>query len=171
MESTGFYNEPQWANLTVANGYNSGEDFGTAATRPGPTWGLLGFGGVLSTVEDLYRWHLALQQNSVLSTESTEKLFTPYIDEDNDGESFYGYGWVIMDEPGIGKIIWHDGGTDSQNAIFINAVDADTLVIALSNKIDGGSMGDEIFYGTETGFFLGHSYLTNNFSKFPHYVQ
>lgn len=170
MEATGFYNEPRWTNLTVAHGYHNDQDLGSAATRPGPAWGLLGFGGVLSTVGDLYRWHLALEQRRVLSAGSVEKLFTPYIDEGNDGESYYGYGWVIMEVPELGKIIWHDGATDSQNAIFLNSVDHRTVVIVLANRIDG-VMDDEVFYGTETGFSLGRSILTNDFSEYPDYVR
>lgn len=172
MDSTGFYNEQKWADLTVAHGYNNDKDLGSAGSRPGPYWGLLGFGGVLSTVGDLHCWHLALEENSMLSAESTEKLFTPYTDEDNNGESYYGYGWVIMDDPDFGQIIWHDGATDSQNAIFIHAVDHDLFVIVLTNRIDGGGILDEeVFYGSETGFFLGMSFLKGDYSEYPSFVK
>ncbi len=50
MIHTGFYNDPRWKEVTVAHGYNNKKDFGSAATRSGPSWGLLGFGGVLTTV-------------------------------------------------------------------------------------------------------------------------
>lgn len=79
MNRTGFYNDSKWDFPTVAYGYNNERDYGSAAKRPGPYWGILGFGGVLTTVEDLCYWHHALENNLVLSSKSTEKLFTRHI--------------------------------------------------------------------------------------------
>ena len=172
MIHTGFYNDPRWQEVTVAHGYNNKKDFGSAATRSGPSWGLLGFGGVLTTVEDLYLWNTALENNHYLSQKSTTKLFTPYIKENNEDESYYGYGWAIEKSPEYGKIISHDGATDSQNAIFLKYDDPhNTLVIVLSNRIDGGLFRRETFYGTDTGIILGENILENNFSDFPDYVR
>ncbi|MFK7806131.1 MAG: serine hydrolase domain-containing protein [Anaerolineae bacterium] len=154
MVQTGFYNDAKWLELTVANGYNNGQDFGSAATRPGPYWGLIGFGGVLSTTGDLYLWSQALAENKILSAASREKLFTPYVQEYDDGPSFYGYGWVIEPLPTEAEqtLIWHDGATDSQNAIMLIAPDFDqTVIIVLSNKIDE-SLFSENFYGIDAGF-------------------
>ena len=188
MIHTGFYNDPRWQEmtvgdapsqraypttvLTVAHGYNNQKDFGSAATRLGPSWGLLGFGGILTTVEDLYLWNTALENNLILSQKSTTKLFTPYIKENNKDESYYGYGWAIEKSPEYGKIISHDGATDSQNAIFLKYDDPNkTLVVVLSNRIDGGLFRREIFYGTDTGIILGENILKDNFSNFPDYVR
>lgn len=172
MIHTGFYNDPKWSGTTVAHGYNNKKDFGSAATRSGPYWGLLGFGGVLTTVEDLYLWNTALENNRILSEKSTTKLFTPYVKENNEDESYYGYGWVIEESPEYGKIISHDGATDSQNAIFIKYNDRHkTLVIVLSNRIDGGLFRSEIFYGTDTGFILGENILKDDFSNLPGYAR
>ena len=172
MINTGFYNDPRWQEVTVAHGYNNKKDFGSAATRSVPSWGLLGFGGVLTTVEDLYLWNTALENNRILSQKSTKKLFTPYIKENNEDENYYGYGWVIEKSPEYGKIISHDGATDSQNAIFLKYDDPKrTLVIVLSNRIDGGLFRREIFYGTDTGIILGENILKNNFSNFPDYAR
>lgn len=171
MVHTGFYNDPQWTELPVAHGYNNRKDFGSAATQPGPYWGLLGFGGVLTTVGDLYSWNTALESNQILSEQSVTKLFTPYVKEDEDGESYYGYGWVIEELPGCGKMIWHDGATDSQNAIFIKCGDRDkTLVVVLSNRIDTG-LFNETFYGTETGIALGNNILKHDFNDLPEYAR
>lgn len=172
MIHTGFYNDPQWSEITVAHGYNKKKDFGSAATRPGPSWGLLGFGGVLTTIGDLYLWNTALENNLILAEKSTAKLFTPYIKENNEDESYYGYGWAIEKSSEYGKMISHDGATDSQNAIFLKYDDPNkTLVIVLSNRIDGGLFRREIFYGTDTGLILGKNILKDNFSDFPDYAR
>ena len=171
MVHTGFYNDPKWAEMTVAHGYNNKKDFGSAAKRSGPYWGLLGFGGVLTTVNDLYLWNTALSSNQILSDESIAKLFTPYIQE-GDGDSYYGYGWAIQELPKYGKMIWHDGASDSQNAIFIKYSDPNnTLVVVLANRIDGGLFKKETFYGTETGLTLGKNILEKNFTDLPDYVR
>ena len=172
MVHTGFYNDPQWSELPVAHGYNNRKHFGSAATRPGPYWGLLGFGGVLTTVRDLYLWNAALESNLILSDELIAKLFTPHIKEDDDGESYYGYGWAIEELPEYGKMIWHDGATDSQNAIFIKYGDPDnTLVVVLANRIDGGLFKKETFYGTDTGLALGNNLLKQDFNDLPNYAH
>lgn len=169
MKSTGFAGEDRWADLTVAHGIVNGQSQGSPSAEL-ISWGLRGFGGVLTTVGDLYRWHVALSQYTVLSASSTEKLFTPYIDEGYGDESFYGYGWVVMERPELGTIIWHDGASNAHNGVFLHYVDQDVVVIVLSNKIDG-SMGDETFYGIETGFFLGRGLLQNDFSHHPDFTS
>ena len=170
MENTGFYNDPRWDNLTVANGYNNDTDFGTAATRPGPYWGLLGFGGVLTTSGDLYKWGQGLKAHTILTEESVNKLFTPYVREFEGEDSFYGYGWVVLDTEEYGRVIFHDGATDSHNAIMIMAEDHDTTIIVMSNRIDE-TADREVFYGTDTGIAVGRSYLSNDFGILPEYAQ
>jgi len=49
------------------------------------------WGGLYSTVEDLYRWERALTAEALLSQSSTNAIFTPYIDG-------YGFGWVVLKE-------------------------------------------------------------------------
>lgn len=172
MKQTGFYNDPQWNSMNVAHGYYNQKDYGSAAQCPGPYWGILGFGGVLTTVEDLYLWNTALENNLVLSEESTTKLFTPYIKEEKDGTSYYGYGWAIEELPKHGKKISHDGSGDSQNAILIKyAQYHNTLVIVLSNCIAGGLFRKEIFYGIDTGIVLGENILKRDFTKLPSYAR
>ncbi len=170
MHQTGFYNDSRWDSLHVANAYLNGRDRGSVAELPGPYWDILGFGGVMTTVGDLYRWSIALQNGNVLSPESVELLFTPYVSEDNNGLSYYGYGWVVMDAPSLGTMIWHDGADLAHNAIFLNLADHDMQIIVLSNRIDE-TRTDEIFYGIETGFILAQSIIEDDFSVSPPFVE
>jgi len=78
----------------------------------GPYWGLRGNGGIHSTAYDMLRWAQALLEGRVLSRESMEAYWKPHVTEG--GDSYYGYGWVIMPGPGGEKIITHNGG----NMIF-----------------------------------------------------
>ena len=79
-------------------------------TEYGPSWVLLGNGGILSSADDMHRWALALLDAKVLSKGSIEALWTPYVDESNGAkESFYGFGWSIVDTPD-GRVITHNGG-------------------------------------------------------------
>lgn len=48
----------------------------------------LGAGGMYSTVDDLYRWHQALEGNALLSVESKALMFKP-------GLKSSGYGWAM----------------------------------------------------------------------------
>jgi len=50
-----------------------------------------GWGGLYSTVDDLYLWERALAAEALLSQSSTNAIFTPYIDG-------YGFGWVVLKE-------------------------------------------------------------------------
>jgi CubicO group peptidase (beta-lactamase class C family) len=133
MQSTGFYNDPQWESISAANGYANGEDQGNPATWAGPYWGIIGNGGVMSTVGDLHRWWDALQGGEVLEAESVELLFTPHISQGDEGV-FYGYGWTIEDTD-YGQLITHNGGGIGGNSDFAYYVDQDLLVIMLTNRI------------------------------------
>jgi len=102
MDYTG-YRLPEWDKRVVAHWYVGERDNGTPLEKLYPYWNLLGNGGILSTTEDMYRWHLALLGEKVLSLDAKDKMFTPV---DND----YGYGWDIL-ESDHGLLIKHDGGS------------------------------------------------------------
>jgi CubicO group peptidase (beta-lactamase class C family) len=118
MEETG-YRIPQWDSARVAVGYREGERWGTILERiqePGaPFWQLRGNGGLHTTLGDVERWDRALETDSVLPAAARVAMFTPYVPEDPDSMSFYGYGWAIEERPGHGTLIWHNGG----NGIFL----------------------------------------------------
>jgi len=58
-------------------------------------------------------WGKALVKGSVMSPQSMEAYWAPHVDE-GFGDSFYGYGWVVMQGPGDRRVITHNGG----NTIF-----------------------------------------------------
>jgi CubicO group peptidase (beta-lactamase class C family) len=83
-----------------ASGYN--RDGGTLINAPYVDVGLTGGAGALySTVDDLLRWDRALNATTLLSAESTARLFTATANE-------YGYGWWIQTKFDR-RVEWHGG--------------------------------------------------------------
>jgi len=65
-------------------------------------------GAIMSTVDDLLKWQIALNNNTLLNAGFTEKAFTNY--QLTNGEKIaYGYGWHV--EKLKGKIVYDHGGS------------------------------------------------------------
>jgi CubicO group peptidase (beta-lactamase class C family) len=125
------YRIPKWNERVVAHWYVGEKDNGTPLEKPYPYWHLIGNGGILSTTGDLYRWHLALKGDKILSKEAKKKIFTPYLND-------YGYGWDVL-ESDHGLLIQHDGGSDlGSSAEFRRYIDANVVTIIFCNQSYGG---------------------------------
>ncbi|MDN3028963.1 serine hydrolase domain-containing protein [Streptomyces sp. S.PB5] len=135
MTQTG-YVLPRWPRHLVAVEYdNKGRSKGRPFDHPwaadGPYWNLRGNGGILSTAQDMLRWHRALLGDEILPARAREKLFEPRIPEP-ESENSYGYGWSIRDTPD-GPLAWHDGGNDWSLALLSRSLRDDILVFWVSN--------------------------------------
>jgi CubicO group peptidase (beta-lactamase class C family) len=169
LEATGFYQEERWRTRLVANGYFNGVDHGSPAQWPGPYWGVLGNGGVLSTAEDLRRWWQALRTYQVLAPEQTAKLFARQIAQPDEG-FFYGYGWAI--EPSaLGEMITHNGGGIGGNSDLAYFPERDLLLILLGNRIVYRMIGDLPYdvhlYASDTRRQLQENIASGDFSPLP----
>lgn len=92
-------------------------------------------GSLYSTVEDLFLWDQALNENRVLSAKSKELMFKPNLED-------YGYGFVIRNTSlGPNKlavpIIQHNGGINGFNTIIIRFVRDKKLIVLLNNASQG----------------------------------
>ncbi len=79
LNRTGFYRDPLWEEDEVAVGYE-GRKIGKKNSPyywPHMTWALVGGGGMVSSVGQLYKWIQALQTNKVLSEKAKEKMYDP----------------------------------------------------------------------------------------------
>ncbi|HLF64354.1 MAG TPA: serine hydrolase domain-containing protein [Saprospiraceae bacterium] len=136
MMQTG-YLMPGHTPAVLAVGYRDGERWGTAIDRPwssdGPGWHLRANGGILSTVGDMYRWYVALRNHTALAESAVKQMLTPYVAEGPEGQSFYGYGWVVQDFDGK-RMIWHNGGNGVYNAIMSFVLSDDICIIVSSNS-------------------------------------
>jgi CubicO group peptidase (beta-lactamase class C family) len=129
MAFTG-YRKPDWSSKVVAHWYVGDKDNGIPLEKPYPYWNLLGNGGILSTTEDMYRWHQALLGDKVLPDEAKKKMFTPFLND-------YGYGWDVFDT-GKGVLIQHDGGSMLGNSAEIRRyIDQEVATILFCNQSYG----------------------------------
>jgi CubicO group peptidase (beta-lactamase class C family) len=134
---------PQWGKADLARGYDLSGDVGISQEKwwgeDGPSWGVRGAGYVLSTLEDLYLWHLALEGEKILSKESKRKLFAPHVPEDDKGSSHYGYGWAIFKTPRGTRNVGHDGSNGIYYTNFHRYVDEGVVIIYFTNERNTGS--------------------------------
>lgn len=136
MEQTG-YTRPDFKNKE-AIGYNGERGVGKPTEQKwdvdAPFWHLKANGGVLSSTEDMYKWHLALFTNNILSETAKEKYFTPYIQEGEDAPSYYGYGWAIYNTSRNTRLAAHNGGNGIFFADYWRYLDDDMVIIILNNN-------------------------------------
>jgi len=155
MTKTG-YRIPDWSLTEVAVGYRSqsglfnqrllarlGYIFGSIDkwgtpldqnwAEDGPWWSLRANGGLLSTIKDLHRWHLALETDHVLSKNSKKKLYSSFIEMNKEGTRHYGYGWIISNDHQGNRRISHDGANPYFFSRFTNFIDDGVVLLVVSN--------------------------------------
>ena len=139
MRHTGFLPEGQ-DRERLAHGYTGDNDWGTSLDHPhapdGPWWNLRGNGGILTTAGDLYRWHVALQGNAVLSAVERKKYEAPKVPETRAPYPRYAYGWSVFKSPSGSRQLSHVG----DNGVFLSDYrcypDDGAVIVVASNAID-----------------------------------
>jgi CubicO group peptidase (beta-lactamase class C family) len=131
LRSTG-YRLPDWSTAVVAHWYAGESDHGSPLDKPYPSWNLIGNGDMLSTTEDMWRWHRALRNGAVLSGPSLAKMWTPYA-------RGYGYGWKIVEDD-RGRVVEHGGASTYGTSCAVKRfVDADAFLVLYCNASYGAS--------------------------------
>jgi CubicO group peptidase (beta-lactamase class C family) len=138
MGQTG-YLLPKWDPSRVAHGSMQGEERSGLLERmvlpDGPGWHLRANGGILSTPEDMLRWHKALEGDALLSAEARRKLLTPHVKVDEGGRS-YAYGWGVSKTARDTRRIAHNGGNGIFAADFQRFVEEDSMFFIASNRAE-----------------------------------
>lgn len=100
-----------------------------------PQWSFLSGSGLLTTtVEDMYRWDQALDTSDLVTQQTLDEAFTPYVAQSQYPGSGYGYGWFIAKAPTTGHpLIWHDGRIDGFRTYNGWDPDDHVTIIFLSN--------------------------------------
>ncbi|MEX0906329.1 MAG: serine hydrolase domain-containing protein [Balneolaceae bacterium] len=107
---------------------------GTAkpAPEPGPQ-GDGAAGGVITTVLDLTRFDIALDQGKLISVKSRKIMMTPFQTDGGDLLP-YGIGWFVEEYHGQ-TLIWHSGWwEDAYSALYLKIPDLDLTFIILANS-------------------------------------
>lgn len=100
-------------------------------------WYSIGKGDIHSSIEDLYKWHIALKNNDVLTAKTNETQETPYVAENENMTSLYAYGWAISTTDKNTKIVTHNGSNGIYFADFIRFIDDEVVIIYLTNAFLG----------------------------------
>ena len=145
MNSTG-YKSINFSTERLAHGYyynrddEQWTDWGTTQQHlpyNDKHWYSIGKGDIHSTIEDLYKWHVALNDDVVLTSKTREMQETAYVAENDKKTSFYGYGWAISKSDRGTKIVAHNGSNGLYFADFVRFIDDDVVVIYITNAFLG----------------------------------
>lgn len=144
MQQTGYYIPRNYKKL-VARGYNDGPtDYGFPWTMQwdyGKTalWDLTGNGGMLSNVDEMYKWATAIQGEKIVSGKAKDKMLTVHYAPNEQG-----YGWYVSKTPKGNFTFAHHSGDavpHGWNMDFRLFRDQNLVVIVLTNKrIRAGSI-------------------------------
>ncbi|MFO7891734.1 MAG: serine hydrolase domain-containing protein, partial [bacterium] len=137
MKHTG-YVLPEWNEKNIVIGYRGDKKWGKPTDHlwgeNGPGWHLKCNGGILSTLDDMYKWGKAILSDSVLSRAVKKNYLTPYVAESPDSLSYYAYGWVRMKSRRGTDVITHNGGNPYiQNDMYIYPDDKVIMFITSNN--------------------------------------
>ena len=127
----------------VATGYLGYAPEFTKAAFVHPSWAI-GAGGIYSTVNDLFKWNIALDAGKVLSPEQTERFFKAHVSRGRPGRN-YAYGWFI-DEVHGERAINHGGTTEGFVSAYYRFPERGLLIVVLSNYMPrlGIDISDQI---------------------------
>jgi CubicO group peptidase (beta-lactamase class C family) len=143
METTG-YSRPNFDADLIAIGYgknymNWGRPTEKKWDGKAPYRHLLGNGGILSTSEDMFKWHKSLLTENILSKEAKGKLYHPSIRANENSNAIYAYGWDVSKTNRNTFRVWHNGTNNIFYSDFMRFIDEKTTLILMSNKTFRGT--------------------------------
>lgn len=99
--------------------------------------------GLISTVADLAKFDIALDENRLITAASKAYAFSPA--RSPAGERFpYGIGWFVQEFDGV-TLVWHGGEWDCTSALYLKVPEEEITFIILTNASSlssGFSMGE-----------------------------
>lgn len=90
-------------------------------------------GGLVSTVEDLAKFAVAVHTNKLLKKETTEQMFTAHKGRDGK-ETNYGLGWSVQMQDGQ-KIVGHSGA-QQRVSTYLHMIPARNFAVALMVNVE-----------------------------------
>lgn len=90
---------------------------------------------IYSTVRDMLRWDLAINDGKTFKQETLKEAYKGYSYE-RKGIKNYGLGWRLYELPSGKKIVYHNGWWHGNNTVFSRFPDDSTTIIVLGNKFN-----------------------------------
>ncbi|MDX1760891.1 MAG: serine hydrolase, partial [Christiangramia sp.] len=92
-------------------------------------------GSIYSTVEDLFKWHKAILNNELISTETTKIMFDSHKQL---GPQAAAYGWFVGDQKFGQKkdsvfTTFHSGGINGYSSLITRIPEDDAMIVLLNN--------------------------------------
>ena len=125
------HHRPQIANRAI--GYDATDD-GFVPNDEDPLNGIVGSGGVYSTLNDMYRYDQALYGETLISRAMLEQAWTSAIDAGGKPID-YGFGWRLDEYRGHRRV-FHGGSWVGFRALFARYPDDGLSIVMLSNRSD-----------------------------------
>jgi len=98
-------------------------------------------GGMLSTAEDLARFHIALDEGKLLKPDTLKQMYTPYRLADGT-ESTYGLGWMVSKDDRGRTWIAHSGGATGGTTYLLRDPARKLAVAILCNVANAPGLRD-----------------------------
>ena len=129
LSNTGFYQDTRIPVSNMVRGYG-GDEQGSTTFEKGVTWALIGAGGMVTSIDDLFAWSVALKDGTIFPAEMPNSVFT----EANER-------WLLGSLAQINvsgeSIIQMGGSTDYGYTALIQFVpNRDLLIVLLLNAHD-----------------------------------
>lgn len=103
------------------------------------TYNFQGFGEIVSTTEDLFKYDQAFYKGTLLKSLTYNKAITPVLlnngqpnKGNNDGSSF-GLGWIIQIDSPFGKLVRSSGGAIGLRSSLYRNIDKHQTIILIDN--------------------------------------
>lgn len=99
-----------------------------------PSWHLIGNGGMLSTPRDLLAWVNAYETGQLDGFDVRALTHRRHQQEGDGAPSYYGYGLVVEDIAGMGRVYWHNGGSRAYNSHWRYYEDQSVAIVVASDQ-------------------------------------
>jgi len=98
-------------------------------------YNFMGFGEILSTTGDLFKYDQALYNGRLLKQKTLDEAFKPVnLNNGNDNPVGNGLGWNIQKDSTYGKIVLHGGGGMGLSAVLLRNISKHQTVIIIENN-------------------------------------
>ncbi|MCB0601966.1 MAG: beta-lactamase family protein [Saprospiraceae bacterium] len=135
MTETAFNGSQIWSETRVAEGRGFVELADNNPLRwPDPSWNIIGTGEIVTTLDDLYAWKLAWDQNRLVSAQTKELMMQKHALDKTQRFIEYGYGWRRKEEFDYEMIYNSGGGEYGQLATIRYYPEKNISIVLLSNS-------------------------------------